>query len=65
MAKDARPELRQQAVLALGRIGADAAPALPQLRTAMKDADKSVRCQAVHALPAYRWSPFLAKIPTA
>src|SRR5262249_31332195 len=50
--RDQRPDIRQRAALVLGKLGKDAVPATPALVAALKDGDKSVRAQAVHALAA-------------
>ena len=50
--KDKDPAVRMAASYALGKLGAAAAPALPQLVIALKDPDKRVRSAAAYAVPA-------------
>jgi HEAT repeat protein len=49
-ASDSPLKLRRAAAAALDQFGTDAAPALAELRQALKDADKFVRCTAMHAI---------------
>jgi HEAT repeat protein len=43
-------EVRRAAANALGQVGPGAAKALPELRVAVKDEDKFVRCHAMRAI---------------
>lgn len=49
-AKGSDLPLRRAAAAALDGLGADAKPALPALTLALKDEDRFVRCQAMHAI---------------
>ncbi len=50
IATDSPLEVRRATASALDQLGTDARPALPALKLALKDADKFVRCTALHTL---------------
>lgn len=50
LASNAKPEVRREATLALGKIGSAAAPAVPTLTKTIEDKDPAVCCGAAFAL---------------